>query len=296
MDWTDLHIFLNTVRAGSYSEASRRLSMTRTTVGRHIQRLEQQVGQTLFERTEDGHRPTTTGAIVLDAARRIEMIVDEAQEKIVHHGGGLGGTVRLASSSEIEVEFLSIFAAFKAENPNVMIELRGDRDSIASLSDRKSDLAICICRHRPGHLEGTFVGNISTALYGRASHSRDNLAAGDQQDATPDIPLPWVMPGKRIIGLADRWDNDGIAADRRGIEVNSWSALIAAVKQGLGAAYLWTFVADRDPGLARLAGQNVGTQAQLWVLHRADVPPDHSTTALMNFVAAHLRSLVETGE
>jgi len=293
MDWTDLHIFLNTVRAGSYSEASRRLSMTRTTVGRHIQRLEQQMGQALFEKTEDGHRPTATGAIVLEAARRIEMIVDEAHDKITRHGGGLSGMVRLASSSEIEVEFLAIFAAFKAENPKVMVELRGDRDSIASLSDRKSDLAICICRHRPGHLDGILVGNVSTALYRSASHFVDVPDTGNPQEATLHLRFPWVIPGMRIVGLADRWDSSDIAPDQRGIEVNSWSALTAAVKEGLGAAYLWTFIAERDPGLVRLPGQNVGTQAQLWILHRSDVPPDHSTTALMHFMAVHLRPLVE---
>ena len=56
-DWDELRTFLEVARDLSLSGAARRLGLAQPTVGRHIDRLEEALGATLFTRSPRGtHR------------------------------------------------------------------------------------------------------------------------------------------------------------------------------------------------------------------------------------------------
>ncbi|MGC2783899.1 MAG: LysR family transcriptional regulator, partial [Roseiarcus sp.] len=53
-DWDELRTFLEVARDLSLSGAARRLGLAQPTVGRHIDRLEEALGATLFTRSPRG--------------------------------------------------------------------------------------------------------------------------------------------------------------------------------------------------------------------------------------------------
>ena len=67
-EWTDLRFFLELARAGTLSGASRRLEVEHTTVARRIDRLEHQLGNTLFDRSREGYELTEMGRALLPHA------------------------------------------------------------------------------------------------------------------------------------------------------------------------------------------------------------------------------------
>ena len=71
-EWTDLRFFLELARAGTLSGASRRLDVEHTTVARRIDRLEQQLGTTLFDRSREGYELTEMGLALLPHAEAME--------------------------------------------------------------------------------------------------------------------------------------------------------------------------------------------------------------------------------
>jgi len=55
LDWNDLRSFLEVARRGKLTLAGKRLNVEPTTVGRHIARLEKELGVHLFDRSPKGY-------------------------------------------------------------------------------------------------------------------------------------------------------------------------------------------------------------------------------------------------
>ena len=75
MDWNHLRYFLQLARAGTLVSAARHLGVDHTTVARHIQALEKQMGAALFAREAGGQRLTELGRQLLPAVEAMESAV-----------------------------------------------------------------------------------------------------------------------------------------------------------------------------------------------------------------------------
>ncbi|MBX4871078.1 LysR family transcriptional regulator [Rhizobium bangladeshense] len=62
MDWSDVRIFLAVAREGTLGAAGRSLKLRHPTISRHLGAMEEATGQTLFQRTSDGHVLTEEGS------------------------------------------------------------------------------------------------------------------------------------------------------------------------------------------------------------------------------------------
>ena len=149
INWDDLQLFLAAIEDGSYSAAAQRMALNRTTIGRRVQALERTVGQSLFEPSPEGYRPTAAGREVLAAARDMEHAMQQLQEQL--HGGQqqLRGPLRLAAPIGLGPEFMPEYAAFNTEYPQVQLELINAQDSLMSISQRKADLGLCVTHQIP---------------------------------------------------------------------------------------------------------------------------------------------------
>ena len=81
-EWTDLRFFLELARAGTLSGASRRLEVEHTTVARRIDRLEAQLGTTLFDRSREGYELTEMGQALLPHAEAMESAALAANDQL----------------------------------------------------------------------------------------------------------------------------------------------------------------------------------------------------------------------
>jgi DNA-binding transcriptional LysR family regulator len=278
LDWDDLRFFLDAVRAGNYTEAAKRLKVNRTTVGRRLAQLEQRVGASLFEQTGTGYRPTARGRIVLEKARAMEQAVDDMIAALQVQASAHSGLIRVASSAEIGLEFMGEFADFPALHPGVRIEFLALPDAFNALVERKADLALCVARTRPRYLAGPWLGQLTQAPYA----ARALAGVGG--------PLPWVGWGEDMSDLPGRWIKSNLPVEAPlAAAFNSWSALKQAVQCGIGAAHLWCFAADLRDDLVALGPPDPRWNAELWLLYRADVPPDPRASLLVDFLVPRIK-------
>ena len=82
MDITLLRAFLEVADAGAFSRAARRIGIAQPSLSLQIQRLEQQLGTTLFERHGRGVALTDVGKGLYPRARRIVDDVRAAEEAV----------------------------------------------------------------------------------------------------------------------------------------------------------------------------------------------------------------------
>lgn len=281
MEWSDLRIFLAAVRAGSYTVAGQNLGINRTTVGRRIEALEKALGLPLFDYHPLGPSPTAAGYRVLEAAAAFER---EAMAMRADLGlaDAAAGTIRIAGSAGIAMEFLPELLAFRRDHPAVAFELLGELDPIDAVTHRRAELGIALVRLPPLHLTGVQVATLSQAPYAR-------------RDAGELPPLGWgheieaALPG----GPWTAANPAGDIATRQGLATfNSWPQMKQAVAEGCGRAVLWCFAADADPRLERLAPPDARHDCPLWLVHRGKAPPSPPLAKLIAFLGAAIAARV----
>jgi DNA-binding MarR family transcriptional regulator len=98
MEITDLDVFINVARAGSFAAVARRLEVDPSAISRTISGLEEELGVRLFQRTTRKMNLTDAGKIYLN---RVTAVVDElerAHEEVLAEGKEPKGVLRLSAS------------------------------------------------------------------------------------------------------------------------------------------------------------------------------------------------------
>ena len=129
----DLLIFARVAEAGSFSKASERLRLPKSTVSRRISVLEERLGERLMLRTTRRLRLTEFGERLLEHARQVAAAVDDAAALAEHRKERPVGRLRVAIPGDMAILLLAdALAAFTALHPAVSVEL--------DLSARRVDL------------------------------------------------------------------------------------------------------------------------------------------------------------
>jgi DNA-binding transcriptional LysR family regulator len=141
LDLNDLAMFVQVVRAGSFSEAARRLRMPANTLSRRIDQFEGQLGTRLLHRSTRKLAPSAEGqalferyAPALDQILEIERLHADAQAP--------SGSVRVTAMAGLfEFFHLEWLIEFYARYPNISIEFLLD-DTATDLISERIDLAL----------------------------------------------------------------------------------------------------------------------------------------------------------
>lgn len=148
LDMDVLRTLLTAVEAGSFTKAAARIGRSQSAVSLQIDKLERQVGKPLFYprrigKGDGGLRLTETGQIILDYARRILELNDEAV--VTARGAGAEGTVRLGITQDLAETWLPVaLARFARTHPGILVETTVGRGAalLDALDQEALDIAL----------------------------------------------------------------------------------------------------------------------------------------------------------
>jgi DNA-binding transcriptional LysR family regulator len=131
-------------RHGKIVNAASTLHLTASAVTIQLRQVEEELGLTLFDRTQDGMRPTAAGLAVVDAAQAIEERLRLLQDEIDAIKGVRAGSLKLGVVSTAKYFAPSLMASFMKEHPDIDMRLVvGNRaETIASLRSHDVDIAL----------------------------------------------------------------------------------------------------------------------------------------------------------
>lgn len=168
-----LRTFVAIADAGTFAAAAERVGRTVSAVSLQIDRLEDQVGRALFQKSGRRMEPTSAGRQLLDHARTILAANDAAVSAM--SSDRLSGTVRLGVLHDgIEAAAATVLADFMATHPEARIEVVVDTSQ--ALVDAME----------AGKLDQAIAFQVNTRL------PRDTLGL---------VPMRWI--GNRQRGLLD---------------------------------------------------------------------------------------------
>jgi DNA-binding transcriptional LysR family regulator len=120
LDTELLSAFVAVVDCGGFTPAAQRLGVTQSGVSMQIKRLEQRVGRSLLERSANPPQPTGDGRMLLDYARRITDLAEQARMRLAEPS--LSGTVRVGLPEWFAgARMQRLVARFARAHPNVRL-------------------------------------------------------------------------------------------------------------------------------------------------------------------------------
>jgi DNA-binding transcriptional LysR family regulator len=277
--WDELRLVLAIGRSGRLSGGARRLAIDPSTAFRRLGTLEARLGVRLFERARDGYAATPAGEAVIAAAARFDEAVGELERRRAGEDLRPSGTLRVTTTDTLLGPLAPLFAGFRAAHPDILLEVV-IANEFFTLTRRDADVAMRPAGEAPDALVGRRMAEIASTLY----------AAPAYLAGRPDLSDPsahdWLAPDETLGHLGSaRW----LRAEVRIVcRSNSLLALAAAARAGMGIAPLPCFLADPDPGLARIHPPLPEMASVLWLMTHPDLRRVARVRALLDFMALRL--------
>lgn len=280
----DLQIILATVRAGTMSDAGKRLGVDGSTVFRAIQRLEKGLGQQLFARSRKGSHATGLALKLAQHAERIELELEGARTAIEQTRDGLvSGLVRVATTDTVLHGLVfPMLTGLALAQPLLQFELN-TRNGFTSLAKRDADIALRVTRQPPDYLIGKHLGQIHFALFGPAAGKAANL------DTANLAHCNWVAPDDALPNHASvLWRKRQYPSVTPRHKVDSILSVSAAIAAGLGIGLIPLFLAEHRNDLVQLSDPIDECETQLWLLTHVESRHIPRVATVYTYLADHL--------
>lgn len=231
-EWTDLRLFLELARAGTLSGASRRLDVEHTTVARRIDRLETQLGATLFDRSREGYELTEVGLALLPHAEAMEGAALAAAEQIGGAEVAAHGVVRLGVPEVFGVKVVApLLVGLLDQHPDLQIDLLA-LPRFANLANREADLGVMLDPPTTGRYVVTRLASFHFYLYAAPSYLARHPAIRTQADLARHDFVDYVQD--RLASRELSYLNELGFTPRRRMCCSGMTAQIEAASLGMG--------------------------------------------------------------
>lgn len=282
-NWDDIRIFLAVARAGSLTEAARRLRLSQPTIGRHLRSLENLAGARLFDRLPNRLELTAQGRALLQAAGGMEEGAGAVLRQL--HQAAEPEPVQVTATSSVSLFLAAHLGTLLAESGQAIAI--GNSRARANLARREADIALRMRRvPEEGDLAARRIGRIGFALYAARAYLEPRSLTGGSNLAGLDfigLPEPERTPSQSA------WF-DGVAAQGTlRCRLGEVYLRHRAAADGLGVTLLPCFLGDADDRLLRLGDPVSELAEDIYLMLHGDLRRDAAVRAVAEALAALFR-------
>ena len=250
MDDESLRIFSSLARTLHFGRASKEVHKSASAVSRAIQRLEEQLGQPLFERDNRRVKLTPQGEAFQRYASETLVRWDELRSTLARGSDTLSGSISVFASVTACQSFLpSLLTRFREAYPAVQLRLETGYavDALERLDSGAVDVTVAALPTKvPRHLVSRVVA-VTPLIFVAPSMPCEVSRRVDKRSIDwAEVPL--ILPAQGLAREAvDRWFRARKVKPQVYSEVMGNEALLALVSTGCGVGVVPKLVMDRSP-------------------------------------------------
>ncbi|MEO0911762.1 MAG: LysR family transcriptional regulator [Pseudomonadota bacterium] len=240
---SEMEAFVSVVDQGGFTDAARKMGVSKSAVSKHVSALEARLGARLLNRTTRRVSPTEIGLAYYDRATGVLSGAAEADEMVNAMQDAPRGALRVSAPVSFGISQISPrVGAFLCEYPDISLNLVLD-DRFVELVAEGFDMAI-----RIGHLED------STLRARKLAESRVIMAASPDYLAKHGTPeklddlSDHLLLHYSNLSTGNFWRLQTKSGEERHIRVggrltaNNGESLLKAAQSGLGIGMLPSFI------------------------------------------------------
>ncbi len=236
---SEMEAFATVVDQGGFTDAARKLGISKSAVSKHVSSLEARLGARLLNRTTRRVSPTEIGLVYYDRARRVLTDAGEADALVSSMQSAPSGLLRVSVAADFGVAHLApVVGEFLERYPDITLGLVLE-DRFVELISEAYDVAI-----RVGEMED------SSLRARKFAETERRMVAAPSYFQTHGRPMRIDdLNGHRLLHYAHQpsgsvWRLTAPSGEKRLIRttgrltVNDGRTLLAATIEGLGIAHL----------------------------------------------------------
>ncbi len=230
-----LKTFLAIIDTGGFTSASQRVHRTQSAISMQVKRLENTIGQPLFERIGRSFRITAEGEVLVPYARRLIKLHEETVAAMIKPN--VVGSVKIGIIDDYALRFLpNILSRFAAAYPQVQVTVRCEPTSLLVPALENGELDLVLVNGNPGE-DGEIIRHDQAVWVTSANHLTHE-----------EDPLPLAVFHAECIFR--KWALEALDSINRRYRVAyqspSVAGIIATVSAGLAVAILFDSVAPQE--------------------------------------------------
>lgn len=253
MNVDDLCLLVEVIDAEGFSEAARRLDMTRANVSYRIGRFERSVGAQLLRRTTRRLEPTEVGRSLYDRGRAILDELRIAKESIAMLSGTLRGMIRVAVPSGYgQVVMTDWFIAFKKMYPDVVLEVIFDNRLGGDPIRDDIDFAVRVMDDPPPSVVARQLGSVRYLACASEDFARDRGLPRDLDELKTFPVISSSMAGRRMKLAARRNGQPATVLLEPSMATENSIFMRSAVLAGMGIGIFADYMVRGDLDAGRM--------------------------------------------
>jgi DNA-binding transcriptional LysR family regulator len=285
VDINQLEVLVTVARERSFSRAAEVLGRTQPAVSQAIRRLEEEIGERVFDRSSKDGTLTPAGEVLLEHASQIINLRTAAGRSIRELRDLQAGKVTISANEHTVFYLLPVIGEFRRQFPNVKVEVqRGVASRIPKeITAREVELGVVSFTPTEQSIKAIPVRTDSLIMIVEPGHrlaSKGTVSISDLADETfiaHNAPSPYR---EKVIEAFDRYRTRLNIA----IELPSLEAIKRLVEQGVGVALVPRLTARDEIAGGRLKALNVKElklERKLNIIYRRNTALSHAARAFI---------------
>lgn len=149
MDLHILQVFRAVATERSFSRAAVRLGRTQPAISLAVKRLEDELGEALFDRVGREPRLTDAGTLVLDYARRFDNLREELLAALSERKDNATGRLTIGANESTALYLLPHLVRYRRRYPRVKVQIRRSLSSRIPAAITDGDLELGVISYEP---------------------------------------------------------------------------------------------------------------------------------------------------
>lgn len=239
----EMEAFTRVVELGGFTEAAKKLGLSKSAVSKHVAALETRLGARLLNRTTRRVSPTEIGLVYYDKAQDVLTAAAEADATATAMQDAPTGELKISAPLSFGLRYVApALAAFLRDFPNVSARLQFD-DRTVELVSEGFDMAIRIGELPDSSLKArklaeTELNLVASPAYIKARGAPDSIEALNDHEI---LHYTNNAAGNSLKLRAPSGEERSVRVGGR-LSINNGDALLIASLDGLGLTYCPNFI------------------------------------------------------
>lgn len=290
MDINQLEVLVTVAREKSFSRAAEVLDRTQPAVSQAVRRLEQEVGEKLFDRSSKDGTLTSAGETLLDYARQMLNLRHSATTALREMRNLHSGKVTISANEHTVFYLLPIIEEFRKRHPMIKIEVqRGVASRIPNqITAREVELGVISFKPHDASLRSVSVMNDELLLIVSPKHRFAGKSAVSVRELADEtfIAHNALSPYRqRVIETFAKYDTRLNIS----VELPSLEAIKRLVEAGVGVALVPKLSAQAEIAGGQLRGLSVREmklERKLNIIYRKNSVLSHAADEFLKIAKA----------
>jgi len=240
---TEMEAFANVVDQGGFTDAAKKMGISKSAVSKHVSSLEHRLGARLLNRTTRRVSPTEIGLAYYDRARRVLNDAGEADALVTSMQTAPTGTLRISVATDFGVNHLSpILAKFLKAYPDITVNMVLNNQYVELISEGY-DVAIRIGELEDSSLRARKLAETTHRMIASPCYFSQHGRPNKIEDLNSHKLLHYSNQAHGSV-----WKLTSPTGEKRQVRTAGWlsvndgQSLLNAAISGLGIAYLPSFL------------------------------------------------------